>query len=914
MRNIICFVASLPFFLPSVAGAQDAGPDAGSDVGLDVGAAAGPDAGPDSNANAAVGLAPPRLVRSAEAEYPKLALKERIAATVTVVLEISIEGDVDSTSISESSVMTPEDGPATPLDPKYDFGRAAMVAASRLQFSPASENGVPIPVQITYTFHFTLPPLEDRADKADPVELTATPAAQPVVNFRGTLLERGSRKKLAGVIITVYQGEVGYEATTDESGHFDFRDLTAGAWGVLIESEAYYPYKTREKISREDLVEATYYLERRSYNEYDLVVEGERVKKEVNRRTLSAADIVKVPGTLGDPIQVVQNLPGVARSSVGGGGPGGGGNIVVRGSGSDATGIFIGGVGVPLIYHFGDLKSVIPATVIDSIEFYPGNFSVEYGRALGGIFNAKLKELKPDRVHGSIDLSLLDTSLYLEAPIGDHAAIAIAGRRSYLDVILDAVLPDDVPLSFSTAPRYYDYQILGNYKPRPAHDFRIALLGSDDQLRLLFDEPTDGAGIGASSGEIGSGTAFQRLMMEYHYTPSLKLKNSLMLSVGRDLVDFSGFGEVNLLLDSTALQIRDTLGYRVHDSLRLNFGIDGLMAVTDGDVRVPQLPVEGEGDPEFGELQATSFENRITGTLAPFVEAEIDFGAFKMVPGLRTDYYLASGRWTFDPRIVGRYEFGKWTAKAGIAAVHQEASAQQTNESLGNPDLVPKSAMQYSLGAEWSPVDHLRFDVTGFYNDMDKLVASSDALIDRDGEVVPELYNNSRSGRSYGLEVFLEHRFANNFRGWISYTLSRAERLEAGESKYRLFDTDQTHILTLVGTYLLPRNWEVGFRWRYVTGNPITPVQGGIFVEEDDEYSPVYGDLNSDRLDAFHQLDLRIDKTWVYDTWRLSTYLSLVNAYNRENPEGLNYNYDYTESQVSSGLPILPILGIKGQW
>ncbi len=891
------------------AGAQDAGVQ---DAGVVATDAEQPDSNTSQNTSQPQGLIPPTLVNAAEAVFPKAALTDRIAATLVVDLELDTSGQVVSSSVSEKSTQTPEGGSPGPIDAKYGFDRAAMLAAAALTFTPATDNGLAIPVQISYTFHFVLPAAAPEPASSLPVALATVP--EPVVNFRGQLLERGTRKNLAGVIVTVYRGEQGYEATSAAQGNFEFRDLEVGKWNVLVDAEGYYPYKTSEDVGVGELIEATYYLERKSYNEYDLVVEGERVKKEVNRRTLSAADIVKVPGTLGDPIQVVQNLPGVARSAAGPSGPGGGSNIIVRGAGSEDTGIFISGVSVPLIYHFADLKSVIPATVIDSIEFYPGNFSVEYGRALGGILNANLKELKPDRIHGSVDLSLLDTSLYLEAPIGDNAAIAIAARRSYLDVVLNAVIPDDTDLAFTTAPRYYDYQILGNWKPKPAHDFRIALLGSDDEMRVLFDDPANGPGIGASSGDVSTGTAFQRLMGEYRYTPSERFRNRLTFSVGRDIIDFSGFGEVKLDLEGWAFQLRDTASYKLHENLRLNVGLDGLLSVTDGDVRVPTLSTEGEGTPEFGDLNATSFENRLTGTLAPFLEAEIALGPVRIVPGVRTDYYLATEKWTADPRIVGRYEHGDWAAKAGVAMVHQEATAQQTNEAIGNPDLLAKSAIQYSIGAEWSPKDHLRFDVTGFYNDMDNLVASSNALIERDGEVVPEVYNNSRTGRSYGMEVFLEHKFANNFRGWLSYTLSRAERFEEGEDEARLFDNDQTHILAVVGSYLLPQNWELGLRWRYVTGNPLTPVVGATFIEEDDEYAPINGEINSDRLESFHQLDLRVDKTWVYDSWRLSTYLSLVNAYNRANPEGLKYNYDYSESSVASGLPILPILGIKGQW
>src|SRR6185436_15273512 len=145
-----------------------------------------------------------------------------------------------------------------------------------------------------------------------------------------------------------------------------------------------------------------------------------------------------------DPILVVENLPGVARAQAG--------FLVVRGSGPEDTDIYIDGITVPLIYHFGGLRSVLPAEMLEDIDFYPGNYSVYYGRATGGVLDARSKRPKPDQLHGSLDVSLLDTSLYFELPLGKNAAISVAGRRSYIDVLLNAVVPKDSSVALTTAP------------------------------------------------------------------------------------------------------------------------------------------------------------------------------------------------------------------------------------------------------------------------------------------------------------------------------------------------------------------------------------------------------------------------------------------------------------------------------
>jgi hypothetical protein len=64
----------------------------------------------------------------------------------------------------------------------------------------------------------------------------------------------------------------------------------------------------------------------------------------------------------------------------------------------------------------------------------------------------------------------------------------------------------------------------------------------------------------------------------------------------------------------------------------------------------------------------------------------------------------------------------------------------------------------------------------------------------------------------------------------------------------------------------------------------------------------------------FHQLDLRVDKTWKYPGWQLSTYLDLQNAYNQGNVEGVSYNYNYTQQTRATGLPFLPSLGLRADF
>ena len=89
----------------------------------------------------------------------------------------------------------------------------------------------------------------------------------------------------------------------------------------------------------------------------------------------------------------------------------------------------------------------------------------------------------------------------------------------------------------------------------------------------------------------------------------------------------------------------------------------------------------------------------------------------------------------------------------------------------------------------------------------------------------------------------------------------------------------------------------------------------GAFLDVDyGDWDPVSGEANGVRRQTFHQLDLRVERTFTFDTWRLSVYLDVQNVYNAENPEATLYDYRYRESGPVRGLPILPVLGLRGRF
>ena len=367
-------------------------------------------------------------------------------------------------------------------------------------------------------------------------------------------------------------------------------------------------------------------------------------------------------------------------------------------------------------------------------------------------------------------------------------------------------------------------------------------------------------------------------------------------------------------------QLRDTVRYRWTDWLTLVSGVDAVYARTTLFARLPVPEREGEpptdGPPDLSMLRTTSRKG--VGLLSPAAFVELELQPVKgllVLPGARVDHFQSVHQTVFQPRLTLRWAATpRFTAKGGVGLFAQEPTFEETDAVFGNPDLTSEQALHVSLGGEYKPRPWITLETTGFYKKLDNLVSGTDATVVENGVTRPLIYDNDGEGRVFGLEVVARHDFTNNFSGWLAYTLSRSTRRDSGATEDRLFDFDQTHILTMVASYVLPRNWQIGGRFRLVSGNPITPVAGAVYNASVDRYEPYYGEVNSDRLPMFHQLDLRIDKRWIYQRWMLNVYLDIQNVYNRANVEEYSYNYNFRRYNPQQGLPILTILGIKAEF
>ncbi|MBP9089354.1 MAG: carboxypeptidase regulatory-like domain-containing protein, partial [Kofleriaceae bacterium] len=242
-------------------------------------------------------------------------------------------------------------------------------------------------------------------------------------------------------------------------------------------------------------------------------------------QNLTTQELVRVPGGERDALAAIRGLPSVSTSPA----PGAQG-LILRGGSPDDSKFMIEGITIPRIYHVFNNTTIIPTRFIEAIEFSPGGFGAEEGRATSGVVSLTTASslLQPNFAETTI--SFLEVGGLFSTKLDRAGKWGVSGgfRRSTVDALLPLILPSDAAVNFTTYPTYYDGQLRVDY--RPTSQDRIALLGigSFDEIALVNNQPSDG-----SFGSFGNSTAFGRLLTTW-YHEGKKLRNRAVLSVGAD--------------------------------------------------------------------------------------------------------------------------------------------------------------------------------------------------------------------------------------------------------------------------------------------------------------------------------------------------------------------------------------------
>lgn len=833
---------------------------------------------------------PPTLLRQVEPEVGDAGV-----VTGTVIMELDLGPDGHVLEVRVTHGLTPE------LD------AAAMAALRQFEFTPAEIDGAPAAVRIEYALTFEAP-----------VAIEVIDAGTPVLNLSGVVRTAGTREAIANAIIVV--GE--QSAETNDVGEFRLFDVPVGTVTLAVSAPGHERLEVAEQVRPDERTEVVYFLRPSGVPTMETVVRAEKDHREVTQVKLTRAEMRSVAGTQGDAFKVLQSLPGVARAAFGSGA------LVVRGSKSWDSRVYVDEIQVPQLFHFAGLSATFNAATVENISFAPGNWGVGFGRSIGGLVQADVRTPSKTGLHGYVDVSTFDVSAMVETPVSDTWSVSAAARKGLAEFTLPLAINTFAPqaasgIGFQVAPSYWDYQVRAERRTTSKSRLFISLYGSSDRYQFINPNPFIDPATEGNQGSAGTAIMYHRLTLGFDYRVSDRVTFISRNSLGFDAYEqLGGATDIFYRGTQTPVQARERFRIEIPEAnLSLSTGVDLLVAPTFVDAQSPpnfkanQIPDPYVNRRLFVDRSSTFFVEPgvfLEGTWRPHQSLQI-------IGGVRLDYQSFMKDVWVDPRLSVLWTPVDWlTLKAGAAQYHQPPDYRvgQLSPVFGNPDLLPEGARHFTVGAETRFTDAISLDVNVYYKqlfDQVRQVLTSGLGSDVNIPGASTRFASTGYGRAYGAEILLRHKLTKNFFGWVAYSLSRFERDGYGGQQWSPGPLDQPHNLIVVASYKLPFEITVGGRFRYASGPLVTPIVASLYDVDGNYYYPLPGQPWSVRLPDFFQLDLRIDKRFTFDRWALSLYLDVQNVTNQQNPEGLFYSFNYTQKSYVYGIPILPALGIRAE-
>lgn len=672
-------------------------------------------------------------------------------------------------------------------------------------------------------------------------------------------------------------------------------------------------------------------LNESSKNIEEVVITAERknenvVNTEMSTMKLQAKDIKKIPALFGeiDVIKAMQLLPGVQSTGEGFSG------FNVRGGSPDQNLILFDEATVYNASHLMGFFSVFNNDAVKDLKLYKGDIPAEYGGRLSSLLDIRMKEGNQKEWHATGGLGLISSRLTVEGPIiKDKLSVLVAGRRTYADLFLLLSSDDAVK---SNQLYFYDLNLKANY--RISDKDRIFVSGYFGRDILNFGDM-----FGFNWGNNTLTTRWNHLFSEKLFSnfSFIYSKYNYIMESGTSA---SGFEWTSDLED---FKIKADFNYYPNPNNTIKFGLEAihhqfnpgfarsLGDSSDNSLRMPEsraleyaIYLSNEHKltkrltANYG-LRLSAFQNMGESTVYNFDDSyqKIDSTTYE-------DWDIFNTFYGLEPRLSLNYTLNQRSSIKTSYSRTKQYVHLASNSTAGSPldvwlpsspNIEPQLANQVALGYFRNFLnDYYETSVEVYYKDMENQIDFRDHA---ELMLNPELEGEFRVGDawSYGAE-FLIRKQQGKFTGWISYTLSKAERKIPEINSGRVYSSsyDRPHNLALVGNLELGKRWIIAATWVYATGAPVTFPTGR--YEQGNMIIPIYSDRNSYRMPDYHRMDLSVTlKGKDNPNKRLHSELnlSIYNVYNRHNAWMIYFGQDENYPGITTAekvyvFPIIPSL------
>ncbi|PWJ41951.1 TonB-dependent receptor [Sediminitomix flava] len=741
------------------------------------------------------------------------------------------------------------------------------------------------------------------------ISATNIVCAQSKITLKGEVKNKLNDEPLFGA--TIYVKELKSGTTTDLNGAFNM-SIPTGDYTFVISYVGFLDLEKQLNVTQ-SMSGITFQLEESGQKLDEITVTGEREDINVSgmqmgTQKLDVKVVEKLPALLGevDIIKSLQLLPGV--SSVGEGSSG----FNVRGGGVGENLVLMDKTPIFNSSHLFGFFSIFNPDAVENVQLIKGGIPSNYGGRLSSVLDVKMQEADTEKWKVNGGLGLIFSRLSVEAPIvEDKLSVLVAGRRSYIDVLSQPFLNDDLAGSI-----FYFYDLSGKLRWKVGEKDNIsftAYTGRDVfaaeslfrnnwgnntatlQWNHLFNmnwtlnttafvskyDYTLGFGVGDDKFDWDSDITTYNTSVDLNYAPSSRsswtfgASSNLYKFTPADVQatsdgDVAEFSIPNMQALESAIYFSHE--WKITDNIGIQYGL-----------RLPVFMYLGE---------ATTFDYNESEKGAGWAK-DIDFSSAQTYD----DWEIIKSYVTPEPRLSVKFGLNKESSiKASYNRMHQYIHLI-SNTTASTPldiwwpttdKIKPQQADQYSIGYFRNFKDNTyEASVETYYKDMPQLVDyvnGAQLLLNPflEGELI------DGKGRAYGLELYFKKK-KGRFQGWLSYTLSRTERLAQGINNNEWYAArfDQPHNLKIVTFYDFNKQWSISSSFTYLSGTPATFATNT--YEIGDWLIPHNPSerRNNFRIPAYHRLDAAITykpKKNENRKYQSNWVFSIYNLYGNKNP------------------------------
>ena len=721
--------------------------------------------------------------------------------------------------------------------------------------------------------------------------------AQPVHQVKGTVIDKSSRQPLEFINVMIVGLNKG--GVTNAEGKFSIGQVPPGIYRLQASAIGYKTVTTPEYILSTRDLHIQIEMEENQTELEGVTVTASPFRRDiespVSLRIIGLQEIEKSPGANRDISRIVQSYPGVAFSPIGYRN-----DLIVRGGSPSENRFYLDGVEIPNINHFstqgasGGPVGILNADLIREVNFYTGAFPTDKGNALSSVLDFKLRDGDMERNSLKATLGASEVSLASNGHLGKKTSYLVSVRQSYLQFLFDM-------LGLPFLPTFTDAQFKLKTRFDARNELTVLGLGGIDKMKLntkADDEDNEYIlsylpKIQQETFTLGAvyrhyaGAHVQSVVASHSYLNNRNTKyqqndesdpDHLMLRLRSTeqntqlrLENSSSFRNWKVTVGTSLdySQYSNTTFQKVYTDRAQTFDYHTYLGIMRWGL--------------FGTVNYTSIDERFTASLGLRADANNYSAAMKDLSD------------QLSPRLSLSYQLTEHWSLSGNAGLYYQLPPYTALGFKNNNGLYAnKYALRYmqvsqgSIGLNWRKGDTFEVSVEGFYKDYDKIplsVADGIPLTCKGndyGVIGNELLTSTAQGRSYGAELLLKWLIAKKLNLASSFTLFKSEYRTDKESEYIASAWDNRFIFNLRGTYNLPRHWSVGMKVSCIGGAPYTPYdadKSSLVTAWNAQGKPYYDytRYNEERLPAFTQVDIRIDKTFYLKRCMLGFYIDLQN-------------------------------------